>query len=710
MILFWSNICPSHRYLKKGILVLMVVVSNLFLFCQMPETVSIVRDNCPVGSLRVGNYCVVSVGTRCDGSSDCVGGFCMQNYNEKYCTQLCSYDYDCPLGYFCSLVGNNKLCVKSIYSKTICSINSECEPCGLCVNGVCELSNFCIVTLCGDDSDCGSCRVCQDGKCFPIEKCGRGCISNMDCDEDQICDRDYQGRLACLPKIPRETGMFCEGKEPYKECRSGICLFADGYVYSYCSRSCSNNSDCPYDFYCDFFPTYPDKRVCIKNGIYAPRKCNSSSDCEYNLKCRYSFSIDKDKITTFCGILNSGMVSQHYCDRYYECRWGMCGRPEYCKDSCRSFCTMPCYEDADCPESFVCEGMLSNEGDVYYKGCVNYKDVKNEIGEFCMYSDDVCRNSLCVKNSDIFYCSRYCANDSDCPKGFLCRLIDDRMVCQKEVSPSDCYSDADCQDGFFCSLIQEGSIRNVKCHRPEGDFAVVGESCDKGCASGICLPETNTCSAFCKTRYDCPHDYVCVFADIDVGFGQEMTVKLCVPNPGSLFPCSRDEGCPEGEVCRVSIDKRSGEIESICMRIYSRLKDYNEICYANDECVSGICLPDSETDISLGFYGRCTKFCATDDDCSMDDVCKIVPVYFDYEYAKAARVCAPRFMKTTVGVDCMDNPYVCEDGFCAHVDKKRAYCTERCRNHFDCSKSLTVCRLIDKIGTICLPVNYYQEE
>ncbi|MCX7959095.1 MAG: hypothetical protein N3B13_08620, partial [Deltaproteobacteria bacterium] len=323
---------------------------------------------------------------------------------------------------------------------------------------------------------------------------------------------------------------------------------------------------------------------------------------------------------------------------------------------------------------------------------------------------DECRSSICIKNSDIPYCSEACANESDCPQDFVCRELNGMSVCLKEVSPCECYCDKDCPVGSFCSLTEEGDKREVKCSIPTGDYSSAGESCINPCSSGLCLSETSTCSAFCRSREDCPSDHVCVFAGLNISLQERKVVKICIPNPGSLYTCIRDEGCPDGEVCRVFFDKRSGEIEPVCMKLHRDLKNYSEICYSNEECRSGVCLPDSASDISSDFSGRCTRFCATDEDCVSNQICRIVPVYFSPEYAKSARICAPKPDKSAVGQSCSDDPYVCDSGFCANVDNSNSFCTERCRDHFDCVKSLTVCRLIDRIGTICLPVNYFQEE
>ncbi len=92
-------------------LIIILLLSIFFTFCERPEPVQPERGDCPAGSLMVGKNCVVSVGTACEGSDDCIGGFCVSNYNEKYCSQRCSEDYDCPLGYFCSRTGADKLCV-----------------------------------------------------------------------------------------------------------------------------------------------------------------------------------------------------------------------------------------------------------------------------------------------------------------------------------------------------------------------------------------------------------------------------------------------------------------------------------------------------------------------------------------------------------------------------------------------------------------------
>ena len=675
----------------------------LLLSCERPQPVEPVRGDCPIGSVTDGRYCIVSVGTQCKGSRDCVGGFCMYNNDEKYCTERCNEDYDCPSGYFCSKVGADKLCVKSIYSRTICSKDSECEPCGLCMNNLCELSTVCIVTLCSNDSDCGSCRACSDGRCIPIERCGRSCNSNMDCDTNQICDRDYQGRLACIYKMPAGTGMYCSGTDE-RECESRICLKADGYPYSYCSRSCNVDTDCPFGYYCGRFPSYGKDMVCIQKNEYNPLPCNSSLDCKDELRCRYAYVDNGQGITSFCGLLNNKVSSRNYCDKDEDCRWGICGRLEYCKDECRGVCVRPCKEDFDCPEGYICERFLSIDGDLPYSGCISYKDVKKDTGEFCNYSKDECKTSICIDNSDLHYCSNTCKSNTDCTDKMVCSEYNNEKVCIIEVSESECYRDADCPKGRYCSF--DSDFGRLLCTEPGGDFSRAGEDCTNRCTSGICLTSYDKCSAFCRDRSDCPTDYMCIFAELN-GRSGGIIAKLCIPDQGSFFPCVRDEGCPDGEVCHTYFDKRSGMVEPICLRVYGDSKDYNIECSSNEECKSGVCLPDRYAD---GFYGRCTRFCAVDEDCIDGDVCRIVPFYYSPDYARPVRVCAPKAEKGDIGQSCVEDPFSCNTGFCANLSEGESICTERCRDHFDCLKSLTVCRLVDRIGTICLPVNYVQEE
>ena len=684
-------------------LICYTLFSILILSCERPQPIKLVRGDCPPGSLFDGKNCFVSVGTHCSGSKDCIGGFCMYNNGEKYCTEACSEDYDCPAGYFCSKVGADKLCVKSVYSRTVCTLNEECAPCGLCINGLCELSNVCIVTLCSEDSDCGSCRVCSDGRCIPVERCGRGCTSNMDCDINQICDRDYQGRLACIDKKPAEVGMYCSGTDE-RECNSGICLKVDGYPYSYCSRECKGDGDCPYDYYCGVFPSYGQNRVCIQRNEYSPLPCNNSLDCKDGLKCRFAYLRDERCITTFCGLLNNRAATRYYCNKDEDCRWGVCGKLEYCKDECGGVCVRPCKEDFDCPEGYICERFLSMDGGLPYNGCIYYKEVKKDVGEFCNYSEKECKTSICIDNSDLPYCSRTCERDSDCEDRMVCDVYNGKNVCIYRATESECYRDQDCPEGYACRFDMEKS--RIVCSVVDGDFSNAGEDCNKGCTSGICIAGYNKCSALCLDRSDCPPNFICVFSGLN-GINGSITAKICVPDQGSLFPCVRDEGCPNGEVCHTYFDKRSGMIEPVCVKVYRESKGYNEVCSSNEECSSGVCLPDGSLD---GFSGRCTKFCAVDGDCAGGDICRVVPFYYSPDYAKPVRVCAPEVEKGEDGQSCKDDPLSCKRGFCVDIEGLGPVCTERCRDHFDCLKSLTVCRLIDKIGTICLPVTYVKEE
>jgi hypothetical protein len=684
--------------------------------CRKPGDLTYSQGICGFGQVEVGSNCVVVTGRPCQADGFCLGGECITDGDEQYCTNLCASDEECPETFICENAGEMAYCRKDPKALGRCRSDADCGECASCISGRCRISQVCIITICERDADCGSCRRCEDGACAPIAQCGPACASSWDCLPDEICTFDYQGSLACLPWIAGGFASPCSTVTGL-QCESGVCLYGEGVgtVYdTYCSSQCADtahSTDCPPGYRCRDYPPFDDGNTyCVHPEKDFPENCDSQYQCEHGLVCRYGVSRDQQRITSYCADgVPDGRGLGRACGESEPCLTGIC--PD------DGICTMPCgltddgYDLGDCPEAYSCARLKTSQfsdPQFEFNGCLHYSYLKAETGDFCPGGNDDCESGLCLADGgggSLPRCSIACSETSrPCPNYFTCaELPDASHACVFDVFESTCASDGDCAPGEACASDEATGSRNPACRAVKGDEGKPGEACKAGtslnCTSGLCL-EDGICSGFCKSSADCLPGFVCDFGSINDGFGNFIVIKGCIHDPGSMLFCVHDPGCPAGdEVCRAFIWGRTGEIRSWCRELRPDWLSDGAPCKENAECASGVCLANSS----------CTSLCANDNDCGPGEVCATV-AYYDTEInARPVLACRPAppsekgFLEP--GQECAGDGD-CASGKCATGLVGLPFCYERCRDNWDCVGSFTVCRNEPRYGNICTPADY----
>ena len=666
-----------------------------------------VRGACDYGQVEVGNTCVAVVGRQCDRDGSCLGGSCIVDGDQRYCTTECAADAECPATYVCTVAGDKGYCQKDRgVLPGRCRTGKDCPTCAVCTGGVCRPSQVCVEMICTSDDQCGTCRRCDKGACAPISDCGPACASSFDCLAEEVCTFDYQGGLACLPRTAGAFSAPCSLQSGV-QCESNVCLYAEGVgtVYeTYCSVRCTDtqhSADCPPGFRCRDYPPFgADQPYCVLPGHDFPEACASGYRCPADLTCRYGPSLDQDRVVSYCADgVPDGRGLGRSCSAELTCRTGIC--------PANGLCTEPCATDNDCPEAYNCMPLKTPQfsgRQLAFEGCLYYTFVKGAPGDLCPGGDDDCDSGICVPGGaggPLPYCAAACtAATQVCPAGFWCQSdVSGAGRCVYEQYLGGCSSDADCQPGEACASDEATGYRLPACRAIKGDEGTPGAQCAQGaslpCTSGLCL-SSDTCSAFCRTADDCPAGDICSFGSINLGTGEEIVIKACFPDPGSLQFCTRDAGCPAAdEVCRAFFWSRTGEVRTWCRRADPAWKADAEPCADGSECASGVCLGNA----------ACTSVCAEDTDCGPGEACAVVASYYTETYARPARACRPAPAAGETGQPCTFDAE-CTSGLCFTGPDSLSFCADRCRDNRDCAASYTVCRIETGYGNICTPADY----
>ncbi|MBI5524941.1 MAG: hypothetical protein HY897_01260 [Deltaproteobacteria bacterium] len=700
----------------SGTLVLLGAAAVFGDGCRKPGDLTFSRGACGFGQVEVGSNCVVVTGRPCGQDGYCMGGECITDGDERYCTSVCTADEECPATYLCENAGEKAYCRKDPGALGRCRTDDDCGECASCISGHCRESQVCIVVICDGDADCGSCRRCEGGACVPIADCGPACASSWDCLPDEICTFDYQGTLACLPFIAGGFASPCSLVTGL-QCESGICLYGEGVgaVYdTYCSSACADtahSADCPPGYRCRSYPPFGDGNYyCVRPDKDFPEECSSDYGCSAGLICRFGVSRDQQRVVTYCasGVPN-GRGLGRACGEAEPCLTGIC--PD------DGICTKPCglsddgYDLGDCPESYSCTPLKTSQFSdprFEFNGCLHYSYLKAETGDFCPGGGGDCESGLCLTGGGggpLPRCSIPCTETSpSCPAYFACDdLPDGSKACRFDVYEGACGADADCGERAACASDESSGSRYPACRTIAGDEGKPAEECKDNaslnCTSGLCLSD-GVCSAFCRSGDDCPQGFICDYGSINDGQGNLIIVKACIHDPGSMLFCVHDSGCPAAdEVCRAFIWGRTGEVRSWCRKARPDWLLDGVPCKENAECASGLCLGNT----------ACTSLCAADNDCGPDEVCASAAYYDTEVNARPAQACRPKpsseegFFET--GQACLKDAD-CLSGKCATGLVGLPFCYERCRDNVDCLESFTICRIEPGYGNICTPADY----
>lgn len=273
--------------------------------------------------------------------------------------EYCSVDHQCSAGAQC----NNGIC------SSICSSSRDCLEDQLCLQGVCQ-------PTCKSNSTCPDFQFCLNNICVQEPRC----LSDNDCDIEENCVTDNNGRSECKKVCgarflcSRNAECIARNHQPECQCKQGF--YSDGKV---CRKiDCNSDSDCSSDKLCD---NHVCKMVCLLGD-----PCGQHALC----------SAENHKQVCYCQPGYSGDPRVE-CKALDFCSQNPCGQGASCKNSRGSF-------KCSCPQGMV--------GDPFTTGCL--KAVECQINDHCPNTakcvqengvpkcKDVCEGAACGPNSGGF--------------------------------------------------------------------------------------------------------------------------------------------------------------------------------------------------------------------------------------------------------------------------------------------------------------------
>ena len=140
----------------------------------------------------------------------------------------------------------------------------ECLPLAS-VQGPRNLGETCVETR-----DCATDGTCVDDG-FGIERCAMPCLEGNTCPPGLACRNDR-----CVRTGGFSLGERCLAPE---DCSSFLCALFPDKSQNYCTRECTQSSDCGSGFDClDAF----GRRVCVPAGALLGKPCQADSQCTSN--------------------------------------------------------------------------------------------------------------------------------------------------------------------------------------------------------------------------------------------------------------------------------------------------------------------------------------------------------------------------------------------------------------------------------------------
>lgn len=169
------------------------------------------------------------------------------------------------------------------------------------------------------------------------------------------------------------------------------------------------------------------------------------------------------------------------CDEDTMCRSAICF-----EDEGTSYCSRECTggDEDECGDGYHCRGDRCARGPL------------EDTGGGCVSNED-CGSGFCATRGTLRWCTTPCAEESECPEGFTCTMVDaTTSVCDPVLSlvGESCTTSADCASGLCASGTPNGSVCTRTCG-PES-FCSAGFECERiGGGVAACIapvaPETD---------------------------------------------------------------------------------------------------------------------------------------------------------------------------------------------------------------------------
>ncbi|GEM_PF-1425185 len=405
------------------------------------------------------------------------------------------------------------------------------------INGLCYIyggfSNGITCDSCSDNGDClnGQCKSIGGAKF-----CRQACTNNAQCGETFVCETssglckpsngycDQQGGNIAL-------GQFCYGMET---CQTGLCLVLPGDAY--CSKECTQNSQCP------------GMKCSVGYCIY-PGTAAIGEPCQMHFECASG---------TCVGIgSNEGICSQT-CNSAQDCPQGLSCANGYCYPGGDTLYGDPCSDNMECQHTKcvsigsgakICSAVCTSSsqcpnGDPCVLGyCIPAGEYPH--GMNCELDTD-CITGYCVTMGTKSFCTMECSDGKPCPNGSTCTSL---KYCSALADLTYCLVHSDCPSNSFCK--RPGSASYGQCVRSCNPFADIGCYQGQDCAwywDGADVTVRGECVSYDgggKEEED----------ECGIITNRCRPSLLCHSIEDGPFQCYRDcntsngLGCVQGEVC-----------------------------------------------------------------------------------------------------------------------------------------------------------------
>ncbi|MBN2693802.1 hypothetical protein JXR93_03985 [bacterium] len=494
--------------------------------------------------------------------------------------------------------------------------------------------------------------------------------------------------------------------------------------------------------------------------------CNDSNE---SFVCTLSgevCGVDGVTYTNKCDADNAG-VSVAYS--------GKCETPTFCAST------------SDCPPNFVCEDIAGVKKCVVDSECDVDSDCSGEISIDCIGAHWECQSGSCIESCgsecpDIMCaidcefgfkidengCSicecveaTVCEQDSDCPEGFFCALMDcaDEVDC---IGGGVCYpkEQPECDENTPCALGEvcvNGVCETQNCDCPTLFAPVCGENgitygnaCFAACDNAIIAHEGECEEILCESDSDCPNGFFCALVDCSDDDVDCLGGSICMPIQNNCpHECDSDIDCDEGFFCSTircitdsgltgSVCEKKVECEPILCDLYCEFgfildengceicqcNEPHNICYSDDECPDGqfchlmedvdygYCQPNEiecrvDSDCESGaqclnglcIINFCPSECEIDSDCGDGFYCS--QIYCLTPDGVPGTECVMEFEYCESDLDCSEGEY-CLDGLCF----VQSACFHDCDSDRDCEEGFSCiqldCLTVDgETGSVC---------
>jgi hypothetical protein len=550
-----------------------------------------------------GEPSLLAYGTPCTSDDACSSGVCAVEAEQLGGRALCSSSCNDPFE-------DNQACLLNVVF-TLCTVDDECSALGangICLLGVVPDDGVCIVPL-GEGGACG-----DDGQCPAGEQCVLNftgtshrwlCAPSTAIAGGQPCDDNALNRAGDLCRTAADcpAGFACNAEGANNVCVAPATAQCAGLIcweHGVCAGGCDSDAACPVGMACESFPLGANDTLvgfCRPNSG-SRNDCRIDSDCPAGEACSFHNGLDGVELLA-CNTIapEDGALGDPCGD---DPTTGVVEDSAPCaSDVCLvdGRCDEICLVNEDCPDGFGCVYFDVIEGDVIGlcqagAGCSN--DAACGAGETCIRttSSDGGLESYCVQSRGTL------VQGDDC---------DESLSRGASLPQVTCFEDSICEAnlrGSTCGLIDH------RCRAP------ADEICDFNCVQ-------SRCTSVCALDSDCgdPEEWLCSGFSV-VPDGSVLTTT-CRWLPGSRTSCVFNDDCVAGEVCRPQFDIEGASSMVCATPLEGAGPDSPCGIIGNDviRCDNDLCIVSEEPGVNV-----CTSSCNNNDDCSGNDLCRLLTV------------------------------------------------------------------------------------